>query len=128
MSPDLYISYKELKPEDCTQRKQCYICDLFFRTKRDLKRHQQAFHSKVVIFEIVRDEKKRFEYFNSWKVSNFDDLFLDRTDQIKQNSIPSTRKKRISKPKHKVKDNTHRHFGGKLIKEIHQMEDLSLGS
>ena len=34
-------------------------------------------HNQVVIFEIVKNDNREFKYFNSWRISNFDDLFFD---------------------------------------------------
>lgn len=65
------------------RKKQCYVCDRYFGTKRELIAHRRLKHNEVTIFEIFREDKRTFAFVNSWKIANFDDLFFSENDKNK---------------------------------------------
>ena len=96
---------REETPSEVQRKKQCYVCDRYFGTKRELIAHRKLNHNEVIVFEIFREDRRTFAFVNSWKIANFDDLFFSENDQsqLPGSSLDSNRSPRLKKRiKHNV--------------------------
>ena len=102
----------EETPSLVQRKKQCYVCDRYFRTKRELIAHRKLYHKEVIVFEIFKEDKKTFAFVNSWQIANFDDLFFSEND----NDLPSDTKMQTK--------------GGPKVKRLgkHKVSKLQLSS
>ena len=113
---------KEQSPVEVEDQRQCYICDRYFRTKRELLSHRRSNHDEVIVFEICRDERRIFGFSNSWKIPNFDDLFLNSDGNsnlefaVKKKNIIRKVKRNVKYCRNEGNGKMRRKIGSKRVK------------
>ena len=89
MKQEAYFSAFELSSNLCKKINQCFVCDRSFKTASNLMVHQKTRHCEVIVFEIMKNNKRVCKYSNLWRVTNFDDLFVSKKAKIEKNRSKS---------------------------------------